>query len=72
MILFKEVGLMRTKQVQFRMDPNVHKLLKMTLIANNSSIADFFNAAAEDYLKSNSDIFNEINKTKNCEDKDNE
>lgn len=44
----------------------------MTFIANSSSITDFFYAAAEDYLKSNSEFFNEINKTKNCEDKDNE
>lgn len=41
----------RTKQVQFRMPVELHKKLKIALIENDSSLADFFNYAAEDYLK---------------------
>ena len=43
----------RTKQVQFRMPADTHKRLKLALVANESSLADFFNEAADRYLKSN-------------------
>lgn len=41
----------RTKQVQFRMPGNIHKELKKALIDDDSSLADFFNSAAENFLK---------------------
>lgn len=41
----------RTKQVQFRMPSRLHKELKLALIENDSSFADFFNRAAEWYLE---------------------
>lgn len=40
----------RTKQVQFRMPVSTHKRLKIALIESDSSLADFFNDAAEKYL----------------------
>lgn len=40
----------RTKQVQFRMPDKVHKQLKIALIEEDTSLADFFNDAAEKYL----------------------
>lgn len=41
----------RTKQVQFRMPEELHTELKAALVYDKSSFADFFNKAAEDYLK---------------------
>ena len=40
----------RTKQVQFRMPDELHTELKAALVYDRSSLADFFNKAAEDYL----------------------
>ena len=46
----------RTKQVQFRMPEELHTLLKAALAYDKSSFADFFNQAAEEYLRTrNSD-----------------
>lgn len=43
----------RTKQVQFRMDPDVFFKLKATIVydKNMHSMADLFNKAAKEYLK---------------------
>lgn len=41
----------RDKQVQVRLPAALHKKLKLTLLQNDSSLADFFNEAAEAYLK---------------------
>lgn len=41
----------RDKQVQVRLPAALHKELKLTLIQNDSSLADFFNEAAKAYLK---------------------
>lgn len=40
----------RTKQVQFRMPEELHTELKAALVYDKSSIADFFNRAAKEYL----------------------
>lgn len=52
MISLKEVLFLsdRTKQVQFRMPDDVHKELKILLIKNDSSLTDFFNEVAVEYL----------------------
>lgn len=42
----------RTKQVQFRMPVMLHNKLRKLLIDNNVSMADLFNKAAEEYIKS--------------------
>jgi hypothetical protein len=47
----------RDKQVQIRLTPEVHKKLKIALIENSSSLVDFFNEAAEAYLK-NGEAYN--------------
>ena len=46
----------RTRQVQFRMEPNkVKKLLAAIALDDNlHSMADLFNKAADDYLKKHS------------------
>ena len=41
----------RDKQVQGRLPAALHKDLKLTLMQNDSSLADFFNEAAKAYLK---------------------
>ena len=41
----------RDKQVQVRLPASLHKQLKMALIQDDSSLADFFNDAANAYLK---------------------
>lgn len=43
----------RTKQVQFRMSVEMHKKLKLALIEDDNSFADFFNEAAQAYLSNN-------------------
>lgn len=40
----------RNKQVQVRLPASLHKQLKLALIDNDSSLADFFNEAAEAYV----------------------
>ena len=42
----------RTKQVQFRMPTVLHNQLRKILIDDNVSMADVFNKAAEEYIKS--------------------
>ena len=41
----------RDKQVQVRLPASLHKQLKLALIQDDRSLADFFNEAAEAYLK---------------------
>lgn len=41
----------RDKQVQVRLPSSLHKQLKLALIQDDSSLADFFNDAATAYLK---------------------
>ena len=41
----------RDKQVQVRLPAALHKQLKLALIQDDSSLADFFNEAANAYLK---------------------
>ena len=41
----------RDKQVQVRLPAALHKQLKLALIQDDSSLADFFNEAATAYLK---------------------
>ncbi len=43
----------RTRQVQFRMDPEIFNKLKATIVYDEDmhSMADLFNDAAEKYLK---------------------
>ena len=41
----------RDKQVQVRLPAALHKQLKLALIQDDSSLADFFNDAATAYLK---------------------
>ncbi len=41
----------RDKQVQVRLPAALHKQLKLMLIQDDSSLADFFNEAATAYLK---------------------
>lgn len=41
----------RDKQVQVRLPASTHKLLRLSLMENDSSLTDFFNEAAEAYLK---------------------
>lgn len=43
----------RTRQVQFRMDPDVFKKLYSTIVQDDNyhSMADLFNKAAEEYLE---------------------
>ena len=45
----------RDKQVQVRMPTALHKELRLKLLEYDSSLADFFNEAAEAYLKCPSD-----------------
>lgn len=40
----------RDKQVQVRLPASLHKQLKLALIENDSSLADFFNEAAMAYV----------------------
>ena len=41
----------RDKQVLVRFPASLHKQLKLALIEDDSSLAEFFNEAAEAYLK---------------------
>lgn len=41
----------RDKQVLVRLPASLHKQLKLALIRDDSSLAEFFNEAAEAYLK---------------------
>ena len=41
----------RTKQVQFRMTKELHLALRKALLDDGVSMADFFNKAAEKYIK---------------------
>ena len=41
----------RDKQVQVRFPASLHKQLKLALLQDDSSLADFFNEAANAYLK---------------------
>ena len=41
----------RDKQVLVRLPASLHKQLKLALIQDDSSLAEFFNEAAEAYLK---------------------
>lgn len=41
----------RDKQVQVRLPASLHKRLKLALIQDDSSLADFFNETAAAYLK---------------------
>ena len=51
--LIKDNKSNRTRQVQFRMDPELFKKLKATIVYDKDihSMADLFNAAAIEYLK---------------------
>ena len=51
--LIKENKTTRTRQVQFRMDPNKVKRLLATIAYDDNmhSMADLFNKAADEYLK---------------------
>lgn len=55
----------RTKQVQFRMPDQLHAELKAALAYDRSSLADFFNKAAEDYLSNRKTEKKKKSKTKN-------
>lgn len=41
----------KTKQVQVRLTPDLHRKLKIALVSSDKSLVDFFNEAAEAYLK---------------------
>ncbi len=41
----------RDKQVQVRFPASLHKQLKLALLQDDSSLADFFNEAAAAYVK---------------------
>ena len=41
----------KTKQVQVRLTPELHKQLKGTLALDGRKLVDFFNEAAKAYLK---------------------
>lgn len=41
----------RDKQVQVRLPASLHKQLRLALLQDDSSLADFFNEAAAAYLK---------------------
>ena len=43
----------KTKQVQVRLAPEMHSQLKGSLAYNGKKLVDFFNEAAEAYLKNN-------------------
>lgn len=51
--LVKDNKANRTRQVQFRMDPEIFNKLKATIVYDKDmhSMADLFNEAAEKYLK---------------------
>lgn len=51
--LVKENKASRTRQVQFRMDPDLFNKLKATIVYDKDmhSMADLFNEAAVNYLK---------------------
>ena len=54
----------RIKQVQFRMPEKLHTDLKVALVYDKSSFADFFNRAAEEYLSTRNAEKNEKSKSK--------
>ena len=51
--MIKQNKPIRTRQVQFRMEPEIFNKLKATIVydENVHSMADLFNTAAVDYLK---------------------
>lgn len=51
--MVKENKANRTRQVQFRMDPEIFNKLKATIVYDKDmhSMADLFNKAADEYLK---------------------
>lgn len=51
--MVKENKANRTRQVQFRMDPEIFNKLKATIVFDKDmhSLADLFNKAAYEYLK---------------------
>lgn len=51
--LIKENKSNRTRQVQFRMDPEIFNKLKAAIVYDKDmhSMADLFNEAAQNYLK---------------------
>lgn len=51
--MIKENKANRTRQVQFRMDPEIFNKLKATIVYDKDmhSMADLFNEAADEYLK---------------------
>lgn len=51
--MIKENKATRTRQVQFRMDPDKLKKLRIAIINDDKmhSMADFFNEAVDNYLK---------------------
>ena len=51
--MIKESKSNRTRQVQFRMDPEIFNKLKATIVYDKDmhSMADLFNKAADEYLK---------------------
>lgn len=55
----------RTKQVQFRMPDELHTELKAALAYDRSSLADFFNMAAEEYLSNRQNSKQKKSKSKN-------
>lgn len=59
----KENKANRTRQVQFRMDPDVFNKLKATIVFDKEmhSMADLFNKAAYEYLKKQEEIGGKIN-----------
>ena len=48
----------KTKQVQFRMNEELHTELRKALIEAHSSMTEFFNQAASLYLKQRDEIKN--------------
>ena len=52
----------KTKQVQVRLTPELHRKLKGTLALDGRKLVDFFNIAAVAYLKDSKKYDNSINK----------
>ena len=52
----------KTKQVQVRLTPKLHNELKGTLALDGRKLVDFFNEAAQAYLKDSEKYDNTINK----------
>ena len=52
----------KTKQVQVRLTPELHRKLKGSLALDGRKLVDFFNIAATAYLKDSEKYDNSINK----------